>query len=146
MDIQVEGCAEPLHEDDGAALALPKARPPGALTIEGHDGPHGYRDDGAAQHVVPGKQIAHKVWKAEYPLADRNRRENVVHQVRGTFGHAASATAWAEAAPLAGERHEAVHPAAAAVEAREAAGQHAAVGNPPSAPAFQSTTYGALVP
>jgi hypothetical protein len=32
------------------------------------------------------------------------------------------------------------------VEAREAAGQHAAVGNPPSAPAFQSTTYGALVP
>jgi len=85
-----------------------------------------HRDDRAAQRVIPGQQVAHPMRETEHPLAHGDRREDVIHQMRGAVGHPAAAAAWAEAAPLAGKGHEAVQTARAASESREATGQKSA--------------------
>jgi len=64
--------------------------------------------------------------EAQYPLPDCDRREDAIDQVRRALGHAAPPAARTEAAPLAGKRDQAIHPAIAATESREATSQQAA--------------------
>jgi hypothetical protein len=47
----------------------------------------------------------------------------VINQVRRALGHAATVATGTEAAPLAGERHEPIVPAAVAVKTRESCGK-----------------------
>jgi hypothetical protein len=50
----------------------------------------------------------------------------MIDQVRRALGHPAATATRTEAAPLARERDQAIHPAVAATESREGAGQDAA--------------------
>jgi hypothetical protein len=52
--------------------------------------------------------------------------QDAVHEPRGALRHAPAAAAWAEAAPLAGERDQPLEGALATAEAREAVRQDAA--------------------
>ena len=59
-----------------------------------------------AQVHVEREQIAQAPWERDDPLAHGDVGEDVVHEVRGGFGYAASATGRAEALALAGEGNQ----------------------------------------
>ena len=48
------------------------------------------------------KEAAQPLWHGEHPLAHRERRENVIDQVRGSFGHAPRVAGGAHTTVLAG--------------------------------------------
>lgn len=62
----------------------------------------------------------------EHPLSYGNVREDVVEEMRGTFGHAPPATTGTEPAPFTGEGHKPLGRAACAPEPRETYRQEAA--------------------
>jgi hypothetical protein len=63
--------------------------------------------------------------QAPHPLAHGDARQHLVNQPGGGFAHAPAAAAGAEAPALAGKRHESLHRAVGAAQAREAMRQHA---------------------
>ena len=76
--------------------------------------------------MVPGQPIAQTVRKRPDPLANGDRRKDVVHEMRGALRHPPSATARTARASVARERHQAVEVTVPAPEPSKAAGQTAA--------------------
>ena len=52
-----------------------------------------------ARRMRYAQKITEPVGQAQYPLADRHVRQDVVHETCGTLGHAPASAARAEAAP-----------------------------------------------
>jgi hypothetical protein len=95
----------PPHKHAGGSAPLPR---PAAQEAE-----HRAHEDGGngpAQDVVPVQQVTNAVRQAEHPLTNRNRREHVIDQVRGTLRHPTSTAARAEAPAFAREGHEPSRP------------------------------------
>ena len=71
------------------------------------------------------REVAPKtVRQAQHPLAHGYPRQHLIDEARGALRHAPAAAARAEAATLAGERHESLERALPAPEAGEAVRQH----------------------
>ena len=77
VDIEVEPAAEPLDDGDAAGLAAEQTAPPGAPALEGEQGARVDPEHGAAQGVIPGREIAQAVGQAQHPLTDWDVRQHV---------------------------------------------------------------------
>jgi hypothetical protein len=75
---------------------------------------------------VVGDEGADSLRDGEHPLADRQRRQDMIVQVSGDLAHAPGVAGGADAAALAGEGHETLGGAVVAPDAGEAVGQDAA--------------------
>lgn len=71
-------------------------------------------------------EVAQPSGHGEYPLAHRQRRENVIDQVRRCFGHAPSVSRGAHATTLAGVCDQEIVLALVAAGAGETVGEDAA--------------------
>ena len=72
--------------------------------------------------VVRRREILQPIREREHPLADRDGRQDVVHQVRRPLGHPPPAAARADAVTLAGKRYEALERAMRATHPGKTAG------------------------
>ena len=79
--------------------------------------------DGAGAGGIVVEEGANPLGEGEYPLADRERREDWIVQVGGDLDHAAGVAGRADAAALAGEGHQTLRGAVVAADAGEAVGQ-----------------------
>jgi len=61
VDIEVEPTAEPLDDGHTAGLAAADTASPHAPALEGEQGARVNREDGTAQVVIPGQEIAQTV-------------------------------------------------------------------------------------
>jgi len=122
---------KPLHDRHGAAAHIRET----ALAGTGPQMPRHlaqqHANDRLAEIVAPGEQIPDPMRQRQYPLPHRDIRDDVVHEVCGTLGHAPAATAWTEAAALAREGDQALGLAPNAPESREPSGE-------PGAPATRT--------
>ena len=105
VHVQVQGCAKALDNGHRAAAAIHHTAILGLTTQPAEHGAQIDRDHGPAERVVPRQQVAKTRGQGQDELTDRDVREHVIDQVRGTIGHAATATARTEPAPLARERY-----------------------------------------
>lgn len=103
---------------DGLVLGLER--------VEAEDGAHEDPADGAAEVRIQGEQVTQTPGKRDDPLAHGDIRKDVVHEVGGGLGHAASSTGGAEPSALAGEGNQEVGATAETVEAAEAMGEDSA--------------------
>ncbi len=125
VNIQVQRAAEALDQGHHAAL---RRIPRHAGLIGKPTGDHALHD---AQHRangfwLAGEQETQGVRKAQHPLPHRPRAEHLVHQMPRRLGHAPRAAAGAEAALLAGIRHQPLGTTVLADHAQEAVLEHAA--------------------
>ncbi|MFZ1058261.1 MAG: hypothetical protein WAP47_03600 [Candidatus Rokuibacteriota bacterium] len=126
VDVQVEPAPEALDDGEGAGVAVTDARSVGLAVVEVQESPDEDAEDGAAEAVVPGEQVAQAVGEAQDPLADGDAGQHTIHEVGGALGHAPTAAARAEATALAGEGDQPLQGAGVAPEPREAVGEDAA--------------------
>ena len=70
--------------------------------------------------MIPGQPVTQARRQTQHPLPHGHPREHLVDQVRRALGHAPSAAARTEPAPMTRERHEAVEPTSLAPKPREA--------------------------
>jgi hypothetical protein len=111
VEVGVEGGAEAVEEGDGADLGVGAERRAGAAQ-RGADGAEQDAQHVAGQARVVGQEGADPLRQGEHPLAERQRRQDVVGQVGGHLHHAAGVAGGADAAALAGEGDEALGGAA----------------------------------
>jgi hypothetical protein len=131
----IEGGAEPLEEGDGAELRVGT----GAGTAVSQGGPNGAEEDpehGPGDGRVVVEEGADPPGNGEHPLADRQRRQDVIVQVGGDLDHPPGIAGRADAPAFAGEGHEALGGAVVTPDAGEAVGEDAAAqvgrrGSPP---------------
>jgi len=125
VDVEIQRAAEALDQGHHAALRrIPRhagliGKPTGDHTM--HDAQH--RADGLR---LAGEQEAQRVGETQHPLPHRPRAEHLVHQMPRRLGHAPRAAAGAEAALLAGIRHQPLGTTVLADHAQEAVLEHAA--------------------
>ena len=84
MDVEIESPAEALDDRHAAGLA---AAPPASArvsSLEGKEGTHVDPEHGAAQGVILGHEVAKAVGQAQHPLADRDARQHVIDEARGS--------------------------------------------------------------
>jgi len=127
MEIEIHRRAKALDEGDRAALL--GSNPPvlsAAPAQLGEKGPHEGAEHLARELRVVGAAVAERVRKREHPLPDRNLGQNAVGEMRGGISHATAAAGGAEAAPFAGEGHEAVAATVVAAQAQKTVGEDAA--------------------
>jgi hypothetical protein len=125
VEVGVEGGAKAVEEGDGADLRVG----PGVGTAVSQSGPDGAEQDpehGPGEGGVVVEEGADPLGDGEHPLADRQRRQDVVIEMSGDLHHAPGVAGGADAATLAGEGHEALGGAVVAPDAGEAVGQDAA--------------------
>ena len=103
-----------------------RAQAGGAGTVERVDGRSGDAPDAKGELVVVGHAPAQRVREGQHPLAVRDGRQDVLHQVLGLVGHLSAHAAGAEGALFAAEGHEAALGAVVAAEAGEAVTENAA--------------------
>ena len=122
VEVGVEGRAEAVEEGDRPDL---RVRPgAGAAVAEaGADGAEQDPEYGAGESGVVVEEGADPLGDGEDPLADRERREDVVVQVRGDFHHPAGVAGGADAAALAREGDQALGGAVVTPDAGEAVSQ-----------------------
>jgi hypothetical protein len=72
------------------------------------------------------QEVSQPLGHREYPLPNRQARNDVVGEMRGSLDHAAGITRRADAAPLTGKGDQKIVPAAGAARAGEAVGEDAA--------------------
>jgi hypothetical protein len=125
VEVRIEGGAEAVQERDGAELGVGRCRRAGAAQ-RGTDGAEQDAQHVAGEAWVVGQEGADPLRQGENPLADGQRRQDVVGEVGGHFHHAACIAGRANAAALAGEGYEALGGARVAADAGEAVGEHAA--------------------
>ena len=106
VDVQLEATGEALDHGDRAGLAVLDAVGPGGARVEGEERAdiHAAARRGTRRDPRRGGSGAGRVTSA--PIAAPARAAAPRRRERGAFGHAAPATAWAEAASLAGERQQ----------------------------------------
>jgi hypothetical protein len=134
VDVQIERPPESLDDRDGASARLLQA---GGARVVPQQAEDGFKKDGgdlAAPVVVPREPVPQPVRETQHPLPDRDVREDVIHQMRGAFGHAAATAARTQCPPFARERHEPVEAAVAATKPREPARQEPAPEEVPKRP------------
>ena len=126
MEIRVEPAACALqHGDQARAPSLDAAGAAFArVPVEQHARVHPQHR--AAQPVIPRHPVAQPIRYRQHPLPHRHPRQHIIHQMRGALGHAAAPAARAEAAALAGKRHQVIDRAVLAAKPRHAAREHAA--------------------
>ena len=126
VHVQVEAAAETLHGGHGPGAAPGDALSLGLLAIELAQRPGMDREHRAAEPVIPRQEVPQPIGQGEHPLAHRDGRNHVVHQVGGTLGHPPAPAARTEPPALAGERDQALERALRAAHASKAVGQHSA--------------------
>jgi hypothetical protein len=84
---------EPLDDRDGAAAAVHHTRQCRPATQAAQHSTHEYPCHGFARIMVPRKLVPQPVRQTQDPLPDRHVGQHVVDEVRGTFGHSATAAA-----------------------------------------------------
>ena len=114
---------EPLHDCDGAAAHITETALPGTGAQMAEHLAQQHPHDHLAQVVAPSEQVADPMRQREHPLPYRDIRDDVIHQMRRTLGHSASATARTEPSTLARERDQALGLTANAPEPREPSGE-----------------------
>jgi hypothetical protein len=125
VEVGVEGGAEPVEEGDGTDLRVEAS----AGTAVSQGGPNGAEEDpehGPGEGGVVVEEGADPFGDGEHPLADRQRRQDVIVQVGGDLHHSPGVARGAHAAALAGEGYEALGGAVVAPDPGEAMGQDAA--------------------
>ena len=130
VDVEIHRPAEAVDDGDTAAAWIGETLVACPGTQVPLDRPVQQAGDTPAQVVVPGQHIPDPVRHTQDPLADRDVGEDVVDEVRSTFGHAPTATTRTEPPPLARERDEPLGLAVTAPEPSEPAGQEAAPQEP----------------
>jgi len=123
VDVEIHRPTEALDDGDTAAAWIGETLGACPGTQVPLDRPVQQPGDPPAQVVVPGQQVPDPVRHTQGPLADRHVGEDVVDEVRSTFGHAPTATARTDTSPLARERDQSLGSAVATPEPREATGQ-----------------------
>ena len=112
-----------LHEGHAGALKLYVAAERVDLartaTVRDEDRPDERVEHGPDQSSVVGQPVAKRVGQAEYPLADAFVWEHLGRQMLGDLVHAAATARAADAAPLAGERNDALFFASGAAKLDE---------------------------
>jgi hypothetical protein len=101
VHVQIERPAEPLNDGHGppawlletdGARVVPQQAEYGAQEDSGHP---------TAQVVVPREPVPQSVRQTQDPLSNRYVREDVIDQMHGTLGHAATTATGTERPPLA---------------------------------------------
>ena len=126
MDVQVRRRPEALDRGDGPTAAVGDIAPPRPTSLEGQHCTNERPEHAPAELLVVGERVAQPVRRGEHPLPDRQAAEHIVDEVCRESRHATPATRRAEAASLAGERHQQVGTTIVAPEAGEAAREPAA--------------------
>jgi hypothetical protein len=126
MDVELEAAAEALDDCQRARLAALDAVGARRARIERDEGAGKHAQHGAAQGMIPGQTVAQAIGERQDPLTYRHVREHLLDECSGVFGHAAPATARAEATALAREGQKAFEGAVGAPKPRETVGEHAA--------------------
>ena len=127
VDVEIKRRPKTLHEgyDAGACTGSPvQTRPLDQAGFYGSD------DDrqAPAERVGPaGEEQPQKPWKAEDPLTDWDRGDDMIDEVRGSLDHASRPAGGAEAAAFAGKSYQQLIAAASAFNANEALLQSSAV-------------------
>src|SRR5712691_2032818 len=126
MYVQIQSAAKAL--DDGHASRPPVTDPVSAraVALEAPQHTHEHAEPRARQRVIPCEEVAKTVWQTQHPLAHGHARQHLVDNTGGALRHAPPAATRAEAPALAGKRHEPLHSAVGALQAREAVRQHPA--------------------
>jgi len=127
MGVKIEAGTKALHERDCAALA---ARDPAGTSTTAQRGENRTDEDpnqDRQQLGVISDPLAQAGGRGKHPLADRDVRNDVVHQMRCRICHPSPSARRAYASGLAGERHDAVQPAGVASDPEEAPGEHATI-------------------
>ncbi len=125
VHVQIDGAPEALDGRDGAAPAAGHAPATGAAALKAKERPCVDTEHRPAEPMVPGAEIAQAVRQAQHPLADRDRRQHMVDEVRRPLSHPPPAAARADGARLARERHQALGVTGIAAKACEAMLSHA---------------------
>ena len=127
VGVEVQRGTEALDEGD---------RPGPGATGDGESGPHEeVGGDGSIDHAqdlaqylrLGGEQEPQGIGEGEHPLANRLCRKDMIGQVSRGLDHPAGATGRAEAAALAGERHQVLVAAGVALDAQKAVLEPAAL-------------------
>ena len=101
MDVLVQAGAEPVNEGDRSDPGIGWASRAMFAQAAFHHGQKNAQHR-ALQGRVALKEVAQPFGHGEHPLPHRQRRENVIDQVRGSFGHAPGVAGGAHATALAG--------------------------------------------
>jgi hypothetical protein len=128
VHVQVQGIAEALDVGHGSAvrgLEGPAAAGPPAK--RGEERPDEDAQDRLREIGVEGEAVTKTERQRQDPLANGDPGEDRVHEVGGGVGHPPSSAGRAEAASLAGERHQAIVAAVIAMDSKEAAGEDSAI-------------------
>ncbi|CAN5822684.1 hypothetical protein BH23GEM6_BH23GEM6_26630 [soil metagenome] len=122
VEVGIEGGAEAVQEGDGAELGVAGSGRAGAQE-RGADAAKQDAAHIAGEARVVGQDGADPLRQREHPLADGQRRQDMVGEVDGHLHHAARVAGGTGAAALAGEGHQ---PLGVAADAGEAVGEDAA--------------------
>jgi hypothetical protein len=85
VDVEIERSPEPLDDRDGASARLLEAKGARLAPPEAEHGGHT-----PAQVVIPREPVPQSVRQTQDPLADGDVWDDLIHQMRGTFRHAAT--------------------------------------------------------
>jgi len=125
VEVGVEGGAEAVQEGYGAEVRVGTGTRTGAAE-RGADGAPQDAEHVAGEARVVGQEGADPLRQGAHPLAERQRRQDVVAEVGGHLHDAARVAGGADAAALAGEGDEPLGGARVAADAGEAVGKDAA--------------------
>jgi hypothetical protein len=113
-----------LNDRHGPAALVRHALSRASLPLqEAEHGAHEHADHGTAQRVIPGQHVPNLVRQAEHPLAHRDGRKHVIHQMRGALRHATPTAARTHCPALARKRNQAIQAATVTPKPGKAAGQ-----------------------
>jgi hypothetical protein len=125
VEVRVEGGAEAVQEGDGAELCVDRSTRAGAAQ-RGADGAQQDAEHVTGEARVVGEEGADPLRQGEHPLAEGQRRQDLVGEVGGHLHHAAGVAGGAGAAALAGEGDQTLGGARVATDAGEAVSEDAA--------------------
>jgi len=126
MDVPVEGGTEAVNEAHRPEAGM--RRGPGTVLSQmGLD--HAQEDvqHGTSRHGLALQEVTQALGHREHPLAHRQGREDVIHQMRRGLRHATGVARGAQPAPLTRERNEKILPTVRAAGAGETVGENAAL-------------------
>jgi len=125
VEVGVEGGAEAVKEGDGAELGVRRS-----IVTESQeeraDRPQQDAEHGSGERRVPGQERTPPLRQREDPLANGQRRQDLVAEMGGDLHHAAGVTGGADPTALAGKGDQTLGAAVSATGAGEAVGQDAA--------------------
>ena len=125
VDVQIDGPAEPLENDDPTAARVDDASLTCPMAEKAQDRAHGYGDDLSAHVMIPGQGVPQAVGRESTHWRTGTSGKTVIDQMGGPVGHPAPTAARTQRARLAGEGDQPLPAARGTSKPSEAASEKA---------------------